>query len=405
MGDGALHLVYDVTVDIPGTGQVLAGWYDHHELNEHTVVSVFEYAASYLRTEGSYNLSPTELEFRTGSQPSRVTDFDWGDHSTRHTWPHHFIQDLTPDGWGRAVLTALGGRSPTPLGDRGEGYLLVGTPDAARQGAVRLWTDGEPVYDHPLPEADEVAWPQLARATGEGAAFTRGAFVMQLAQGVGQGGAYPKLSITEHGRPRLAKLPQLGWAMSAAHEWVAMQLARDCGIRVSDSDLRIHDGHAVLFVNRFDRLADGTRLGYVSARTLRGGTVRDFPHLADVTRMHSQFPEADCRELFTRAVFNTVVGITDFHGKNHGFLYAGSRWALSPAFDLMPDPPRARPRVDRERELGALRASASRFLLSGSEAESAIAQVMETVRTGWAAYAVEAQLDTGQQAAWKRRLE
>lgn len=37
-------------------------------------------------------------------------------------------------------------------------------------------------------------------------------------------------------------------------------------------------------------------------------------------------------------VFNVLIGNTDDHLKNHGFLHTGGYWRLAPAFDLLPQP-------------------------------------------------------------------
>ena len=44
------------------------------------------------------------------------------------------------------------------------------------------------------------------------------------------------------------------------------------------------------------------------------------------------------KELFRRMVFNGLFGNTDDHLRNHGVLYDGKSWNLSPAFDITPTP-------------------------------------------------------------------
>lgn len=385
----AKHFVFDVTVELPAVGQVFAGWFDHHELDRGNIVSVFEYAASYLTTPGAYNVSPAELEFRTGPQASRVTDYEWGNNDTKHTWPHLFLQDALPDNWGRGVLTAAGFGEQTRLGTRGEAFLLLGTPDAARQGALRLWVDGIPVADGLLPNAAEVPWLELTKATASGAWAQHPDLVALLAQGTGIGGACPKLTVTEKGRPRVVKLPRQGQPMSAAHEWVAMQLAHDCGIRVPPNDLKVYSGHAVLLLDRFDRVA-GSRFGYASARTLRGwvhnSDYGSYEALADLARIYSQYPEANCRELFIRMVFSTLIG-SGGNILNHGFLRVSDRWVVGPAFGLRP----SRGLIGaNEFDHVELCDVAPRFLIGRPEAQKIVDDVVQIVRGGWEAYAEQA---------------
>ena len=46
----------------------------------------------------------------------------------------------------------------------------------------------------------------------------------------------------------------------------------------------------------------------------------------------------DSHELYTRMVFNILMGNTDDHSRNHAFLYSFSEknWRLSPAYDVLP---------------------------------------------------------------------
>ena len=52
----------------------------------------------------------------------------------------------------------------------------------------------------------------------------------------------------------------------------------------------------------------------------------------------AQLSGADTSELWRRAVFGALVGNLDDHLRNHGFLRRGPSWALSPAFDVNPEP-------------------------------------------------------------------
>ncbi|GAA4026821.1 hypothetical protein GCM10022212_26050 [Actimicrobium antarcticum] len=58
--------------------------------------------------------------------------------------------------------------------------------------------------------------------------------------------------------------------------------------------------------------------------------------IADIIRSAGTGPQAGCRELFSRMVFNILIDNTDDHEKNHAFLMKAGRWELSPAFDLQP---------------------------------------------------------------------
>jgi serine/threonine-protein kinase HipA len=53
---------------------------------------------------------------------------------------------------------------------------------------------------------------------------------------------------------------------------------------------------------------------------------------------HSPKAEADLRELYRRIIFSVLTANTDDHLRNHAFLRERDGWALSPAYDLNPNP-------------------------------------------------------------------
>ena len=124
-----------------------------------------------------------------------------------------------------------------------------------------------------------------------------------------------------------------------AWEKVALDLARDAGVRVCDSQLiRVGEQH-VLIVSRFDR-HDGVRTGYASARTmLQAGQSdrRSYLEIAAVIEEQSPAVTADLRELWRRIAFSVLISNIDDHLRNHGFLRQPAGWRLSPAFDINPD--------------------------------------------------------------------
>ena len=97
----------------------------------------------------------------------------------------------------------------------------------------------------------------------------------------------------------------------------------------------------MLVVDRFDR-DGGTRIGYASAMTMLEASDRDqrsYLEIAEVIEERSTAATADLRQLWRRIAFSILISNTDDHLRNHGFLHQrGDSWALSPAFDLNPDP-------------------------------------------------------------------
>lgn len=141
----------------------------------------------------------------------------------------------------------------------------------------------------------------------------------------------------------IAKFPSYGsdtWDVMA-WEKVALDLARDAGVTVPDSQLiRIGARHA-LIIDRFDR-GGTTRIGYASAMTMleaRDGDQRSYLEIAAVIEERSASATAELRQLWRRMAFSILISNTDDHLRNHGFLHDHAEaWSLSPAFDLNPNP-------------------------------------------------------------------
>jgi serine/threonine-protein kinase HipA len=220
-----------------------------------------------------------------------------------------------------------------------------------------------------------------------------------LRAGSSLGGARPKAHVVDsNGRIAIAKFPSASsdtWDVMA-WEKVALDLARDAGIKVSDSQLiRVADRN-VLVVDRFDRQG-ATRIGYASAMTMMeasDGDQRSYLEIASVIEERSPAATADLRQLWRRMAFSILISNTDDHLRNHGFLHErGDSWALSPAFDLNPNPGPGPKELNTAIDFGDARASidtligvAEYFRLSPEQATDVLAQV--TNATGcWRAVA------------------
>ncbi len=187
------------------------------------------------------------------------------------------------------------------------------------------------------------------------------------------GGARPKASVQDGSRLAIAKFPHQGddWSV-IAWEAATLRLAEAAGITVPRHQfLRLSTTDPVLVLDRFDRRREA-RIAYASAMTMlqqRDGSHADYLDLLDVIDEHSENPTRDREELFRRIAFNIAVNNTDDHLRNHGFLRGRSGWALSPAFDVNPNPDIAAGRktaVDgastKEEAMVALRKNAGYFL-------------------------------------------
>ena len=159
------------------------------------------------------------------------------------------------------------------------------------------------------------------------------------------GGARPKVLVRDGERHLIAKLssPTDPHPVVRA-EVVGLELARRVGIDVPATALVTSLGRDVLLVERFDRTErTGERRMVVSALTILAldemvARHATYPDLADALRARCERPDAALRELFARIVLNACIGNTDDHARNHAAFWDGRSLALTPAYDLCPQP-------------------------------------------------------------------
>lgn len=166
------------------------------------------------------------------------------------------------------------------------------------------------------------------------------------------GGERPKLTVMHKGQLWIAKLRARGdHPLGPLQEFVAMRLARKCGIDAAEVEYLEPGKHPMVMVKRFDRHVRSDhsieRKLYASAHTIlrldaptredRSRSYVALSHeLARICGREGIPPENVQRELFRRMVFNAACGNGDDHPRNHGILHQDGRWGLSPAFDIAP---------------------------------------------------------------------
>jgi serine/threonine-protein kinase HipA len=222
----------------------------------------------------------------------------------------------------------------------------------------------------------------------------------QLDPGTSMGGARPKATIEDAQSLWLGKFPAKDDRYNLQRvEFATLDLARRCGLNVTQARLQSVGQSDVLMLHRFDR--EHTEGGYLRFGLVSGLTVLDcgdshldrdrwsYPLLADNLRRWSDKPEADCAELFRRMVFNAAVTNNDDHPRNHAMLRRQKGWRLSPAYDLVPAPVVSLERRDLALTVGSygrtasiynLLSQAGRFGLSVEEARQAIDGIVAVIR-------------------------
>lgn len=329
-----VHLV------LPDGDQVLAGTLRFHE-HRRADSATFTYEHSYLADPRAYPLDPTlRLDAGSHQTPPGAAAFA-------------AMSDGAPDRWGRNLMI----RAERQRADRDsvtartllESDFLLGTRDDLRQGALRYSDDGESFLAPPeLGVPRLVALPRLLDLTdtlvsGQARETVDADLRDLVAAGGSLGGARPKAAVLlDEGVLAIAKLPRRGsddWDVMG-WEKVTLDLAAAARLDVPRSHLVQVLGRNVLLTERFDRRRD-LRIAFVSALTMleaRDGDQRSYLEIADVIETQSPAPGRDLEELFRRILFSVLVSNTDDHLRNHGFLREPTGWALSPAFDLNPNP-------------------------------------------------------------------
>ena len=357
-------------------------------------VGDFVYGKRYLARTDAVELDPVELRLGQASyETARMQGFFGA------------IRDAMPDFWGRRVIERQAATAPLNEFD----YLLHGPDD--RAGALAFGLNAEP----PAPKrlfsrtleleslqriADAIINDQGDRISGE---IDAGQVQQLLLLATSMGGARPKAVVEEDGSLWIAKFssPDDRWNHPRV-EHAFLNLARTCGLSVADSRIATVAGKDLLLVRRFDR--DKTDAGYrrhrmVSALTLLRSednqAAREswsYLSLADEVRRASASPEADLRELFGRMCFNAIVSNLDDHPRNHAMLAKDRSWRLSPAYDLTPTPTIAKDTrllamtcgtFGRAARRDNLLTAHGRFLLSRTDAENIVDDMMQVVRSEW----------------------
>ncbi len=348
----------------------------------------FSYDDRYLADPDSYALDPA-LPLVTGSLQTPVGRALFG-----------AFTDCAPDRWGRTLIARtetararLAGTAPRSLS---EAEVLLGVRDDLRQGALRFRLSDDGPYlaaeDSGIPVLTDL--PTLLDIAGRVESDTAdyGELNRLLRAGSSLGGARPKAHVMDSsGRVAIAKFPSTAsdtWNVMA-WEKVALDLARRAGISVPDSQLIGVGDRSVLIIDRFDRQGRA-RIGYASAMTMLeagDGDQRSYLEIAEVIEERSTTVITDLRQLWRRVCFSILISNTDDHLRNHGFLHERAEsWALSPAFDLNPNPAPGPKELstaidfnDTHASIDTLMGVADYFRLNAQEAADVLAQVAAAV--------------------------
>jgi serine/threonine-protein kinase HipA len=320
------------------------------------------------------------------------------------------LRDALPDSWGQRVILARHLGHLDASSDTSELSLLTYMLESGsdRIGAL----DFQESPGRYVPRAGSSA--TLEQLMGAAAELEAGhtlpvPLAEALTRGTSIGGARPKALLSDGGRSLIAKFSSTTDVRPVVKaEGVAMELARRAGLDVAHVEVVPVAGKDVLLVERFDRPSGPERRHMVSAMTIlgldefTGARYGSYALLADHIRRSFIKPEATLRELFSRIVFNVLVGNTDDHPRNHAaFVNADNSLTLTPAYDICPQPrsvPQANQAMaigrggERSSQLRTCVAASEVYLLDRGDARAIIDAQVDVIRTQWDAAAEAARL-------------
>lgn len=296
----------------------------------------FVYGRSYLERGNAGPIYEPELPLRPGAHEP----IDGLDHFS-------CLRDAAPDAWGRRVIeNRLFGRKERAAGEDVDEstYLLHSGSD--RTGALDFQESASEYIPRELGTASLVELHEAAERLATHQPIPP-ELEEALNHGTSIGGARPKAAITGENAKYVAKFSiSTDNFQIVKAEYVAMTLAARLGMNVAEVSLEKSAEKDVLLVKRFDR-QPGTsgwcRRSIVSALTVLGldekwAREATYPNLVDQLRIHGLAFKKDATELFSRLVFNVLIGNTDDHARNHSFFVEGNTIRLTPAYDITPFP-------------------------------------------------------------------
>ena len=310
----------------------------------------FEYAEAWINRQNPILFLDPHLGFYKGKQylPEEKNNFG-------------IFLDSSPDRWGRLLMRRREAWQAKEQG-RDEHMLfetdfLLGVFDGHRMGAVRFKLGEDGPFMNDQKKMATPPWTSLRELEHASLQLERDDAIndSEYAQwlsvlidpGSSLGGARPKASvIDEKGHLWIAKFPSSrDDKNTGAWEMVLHELAKACGIHVSEARLQKFSGkHHTFLSKRFDRTNDQRRIHFASAMTLLG--LQDGADHADgigyldlvgFIMQHCPAAKEDLEQLWRRMLFNVLVSNTDDHMRNHGFILTDKGWRLSPAYDMNPN--------------------------------------------------------------------
>lgn len=317
------------------------------------------------------------------------------------------FSDALPDRWGRTLLNRreqiAASDEKRPVRRLTSYDYLMGIDDEARMGGFRFAeTPGGKFINceaslrvPPLASVRELmhAAHEIEVSEEKHLLPSKKWLAQLLHPGTSLGGARPKASvIDEDGRLTVAKFPSRKDDYDVAlWEHFCHVMGRKAGINVAETRTIMGEDYHILLSKRFDRTETGKRIHFASALTLLGLTDGDnastgygYPDIIDFIIRHGSNVEQNLEELYRRVAFYIIVGNSDDHFRNHGFLLTRKGWELSPAYDINPTLSDNQSLLinhsTSESDLNVLLESAGDYMLSPEKARTIIDEVKSAMK-------------------------
>ena len=382
-----------VYITLPGeTKFVTAGKFELTTNRQGIPTGKFVYGRKYLARKNAVAIDPLELKLSDKTYETNLLKGIFGS-----------LRDASPDYWGRRVIEKHVGKTQLS-----EIEYLLHSPDD-RAGALGFGPNKEPPaprqkFNQTIELERLQALADLIIADKELPDDAEAEQTQNLINGgTSMGGARPKAVVEDKDGLWIAKLhhPEDKWN-DARVEHAMLMLARECGLQTSNSKIVTIGKHDALLVKRFDR--EQTKTGYRRSRMLSALTLLranddyqdrgrwSYVLLVEELRRISSQPRTDAPELFRRMCFNALISNIDDHPRNHAVIAMGTKWKLSPAYDLTPSTPISIERRDLALECGDmgryahaenLLSQSARFLLEPDVAKNIIDEMEKTVTNKW----------------------
>lgn len=377
-----IALVY--TFHVPTNSYVLAGKWSYIE-DGRTGHSIFNYSKKYLTLKDAHSIDPVQLPLFPGpiNTPENFLVFNG-------------LRDSSPDAWGRYLMEKIYKHQLSEFDfitlacEHRSGalsYEIENPSFEIKKSGASFSLEEAQEYAEKIIDNDQTIDEQLARLAITGTSL---------------GGARPKSQIFIDGNLYLAKYHRKDdISCYVAAEHAALMMAKDCGITIPDTQLKILNGRPILLSKRFDRLQNQP-IHFISGLTILGAHETDYGNNAhsysDLANALKKFGKAtnienDIKEIWKRMVFNILVHNNDDHLRNFGFLWNNNGYIISPAYDIVPNPVSYTNRKlqlvigknGRSADIENALSSSQLFNISSVEAQKTITE-MQKITTQWEIY-------------------